>query len=62
MEGIKYVQIIPVVTEMQGVENSDLGVPENTIRRKCLTGQNFDEFDESKLHHQNFPHQYFTFQ
>ena len=22
-------------------------------------GGNFDEFDESKLHHQNFPFQYF---
>ena len=32
-----------------------------TVRRKCLTGENFDEFDESKLHHQNFPYQYFTF-
>ena len=23
-------------------------------------GENFDEFDESKLHRQNFPYQYFT--
>ena len=23
-------------------------------------GGNFDEFDESKLHHQNFPYQYFA--
>ena len=30
--------------------------------RKCLTGENFDKFDESKLHCQNFPYQHFTFQ
>ena len=34
----------------------------NTVWCKCLTGDNFDEFDKSKLHHQNFPYQYFTFQ
>ena len=33
-----------------------------TVRRKCFTGENFDEFDELKLPHQNFPYQYFTFQ
>ena len=26
-----------------------------TIWRKCLTGENFDEFDKSELHCQNFP-------
>ena len=31
-----------------------------TVWRKCLTGENFDEFDESKLHRQNFPYQYFA--
>ena len=34
----------------------------NTVQHKCLTGESFDEFDESKLHHQNFPYQCFTFQ
>ena len=34
----------------------------NIIQRKCLTGENFDKFDESKLPRQNFPYQYFTFQ
>ena len=33
-----------------------------TVWRKCLTGENFDEFDESKLHRKNFPYQYYTFQ
>ena len=33
-----------------------------TVRRKCLTGENFDEFNELKLPRQNFPYQYFTFQ
>ena len=35
---------------------------EHTVRRKCLTGENFDEFVVSKLPRQNFPYQYFTFQ
>ena len=30
-----------------------------TVRRKCFTGENFDE---SRLPRQNFPYQYFTFQ
>ena len=34
----------------------------NTVWRKCLTGENFDKFNESKLHRQNFSYQYFTFQ
>ena len=34
----------------------------STVRRKCLTGENFDEFDKSKLHRQKFPYQYFAFQ
>ena len=29
-----------------------------TVWRKCLMGENFDEFDESRIHHQNFPYQY----
>ena len=29
---------------------------------QMFDGENFDEFDESKLHRQNFPYQYFTFQ
>ena len=33
-----------------------------TVWRKCLTGRNFDEFDKSKLHRQNYPYQYFTIQ
>ena len=32
-----------------------------TVRRKCLTEENFDEFDESKVPRQNFPYRYFTF-
>ena len=32
----------------------------HTVWHKCLTEENFDEFDESKLHRQNFPYQYFT--
>ena len=31
-----------------------------TLWHKRLTVENFDEFDESKLHHQNFPCQYFA--
>ena len=27
-----------------------------TVWHKCLTGENFDEFDESKLPRQNFPY------
>ena len=38
----------------------DAGV--TTVWRKCLTGENFDKFDEWKLNRQNFPYQYFTFQ
>ena len=34
---------------------------QSTVWRKCLTGENFDKFDESNLR-QNFPYQYFTFQ
>ena len=25
----------------------------HTVRRKCLTGENFDKFDKSKLHRYN---------
>ena len=32
-----------------------------TVWCKCLTRENFDEFDELKLHHQNFPSQYVIF-
>ena len=31
-----------------------------TIWFKCLTGGNFDEFDKSKLHCQNFSYQYYN--
>ena len=31
-----------------------------TVWHKCLTGKNFDEFDKTKLHCQNFPCQYFA--
>ena len=33
---------------------------QNTVWHRCLTEENFDEFDKSKLHHQNFPSQYFA--
>ena len=31
-----------------------------TVWCKCLKGENVDEFDESKLHRQNFPYQSFN--
>ena len=40
MEGIKYVNVIeisPVVTEMRGVENSDLAVPVNNTPVCCMS-------------------------
>ena len=34
----------------------------NTVWCKCLTGENFDEFDVCKVDHQNFSYQYFAFE
>ena len=31
-----------------------------TVWHKCVTAENFVEFDESKLYRQNFPSQYFA--
>ena len=40
MEGIKFVNLIgigPVVIEIRGVENGELGVPVNNITHLCVT-------------------------
>ena len=43
--------------EMCDKENLQKEKQFTTVWHKCLTGENFDEFDESKLHHQNFSYQ-----
>ena len=57
--GTIYVEL-PSNCPQHGIVFIDISNTSNAVWRKCFKGENYDEFDESKLHRQNFPFQYFA--